>query len=104
VAGRPEGTGRDAAAALLDLAWSSVAALAVAPLQDVLNLGTDTRMNRPGTANGNWRWRAPADLLSAPALESLRALTEDSCRSAAVQPISARQTLREQPAAADRPA
>ena len=107
VAGRPEGTdgtGRDAAAALLDLAWSSVAALAVAPLQDVPNLGTDARMNQPGTANGNWRWRAPADLLSAPALESLRAMTQDSCRSAAVQPVSARQALSEQPAAADRSA
>jgi 4-alpha-glucanotransferase len=102
VARRPEGTGRDAAAALLDLAWSSVAALAMAPLQDVLNLGTEARMNQPGTATGNWRWRAPADLLSAPALESLRALTQDSRRSAAVQPISARQVLSEQPTVADR--
>ena len=39
VARRAEATGTDAAAALLDLAWSSVAALAVAPVQDVLNLG-----------------------------------------------------------------
>jgi 4-alpha-glucanotransferase len=83
VAGRPEGTGRDAAAALLELAWSSVAALAVAPLQDVLNMGPDARMNQPGTAHGNWRWRASADLLSTPALESLRALTQASGRSAA---------------------
>jgi 4-alpha-glucanotransferase len=107
VAGRPEGTigtGRDAAAALLDLAWSSVAALAVAPLQDVLNLGTDARMNRPGTASGNWRWRAPADLLFAPAFESLRTLTQYSCRCAAERPVSARQGLSEQPAAADRSA
>jgi 4-alpha-glucanotransferase len=102
MAGRPEGTGRDAAVALLDLAWWSVAALAVAPLQDVLTLGADARMNQPGTAHGNWRWRAPADLLSAPALESLRTLTQASCRSAAVQPVSARRGLTEQPAAADR--
>jgi 4-alpha-glucanotransferase len=104
VAGRPEGTGRDAAAALLDLAWSSVAALAVAPVQDVLNLGTDARMNQPGTARGNWRWRAPANLLAAPALESLRALTRACSRSAGVQPVSARRPSNEQPAAADRSA
>jgi 4-alpha-glucanotransferase len=104
VARRAEGTDRDAAAALLDLAWSSVAALAVAPVQDVLNLGTDARMNQPGTAHGNWRWRAPANLLSEPALESLRALTQARCRSAAVQPVSARRAPSEQPAAADRSA
>ena len=104
VAGRPEGTGRDAAATLLELAWSSVAALAVAPAQDVLNLGTDARMNQPGTAYGNWRWRAPADLLSAPALESLRALTEASSRSAAVHPVSARRAPSEQSAMGHRSA
>jgi 4-alpha-glucanotransferase len=99
---RPEGTNADAAAALLELAWSSVAALAVAPLQDVLNLGKDARMNQPGTAHGNWQWRAPADLLSAPALESLRTLTQASCRTAAVQPVSARRGPTEQPASANR--
>jgi 4-alpha-glucanotransferase len=73
-------------------------------VRDVLNLGTDARMNQPGTAHGNWRWRAPADLLSAPALESLRVLTQASCRSAAVQPVSARRASSEQSAAADRSA
>jgi 4-alpha-glucanotransferase len=89
VARRPPGTSADATAAMLQLAWSSVAALAMAPLQDVLNLGTDARMNQPGTAQGNWRWRAPADLLSSPALEPLCALTEASCRSAGVEPARA---------------
>ena len=42
---------------LIRLAWSSVAVLAVAPLQDVLELGTEGRMNVPGVADGNWRWR-----------------------------------------------
>src|SRR6266478_5855887 len=42
---RPAGEGSEAAAALLRLAWSSVAALALAPLQDLLNLGADARMN-----------------------------------------------------------
>lgn len=39
------------------LAFASVADLALAPLQDVLGLGTGARMNIPGKAAGNWRWR-----------------------------------------------
>jgi 4-alpha-glucanotransferase len=70
----------DAAPALLGLAWSSVAALAIAPLQDVLNLGKDARMNQPGSAQGNWRWRYTDDMLSASAFESLRDLTHASAR------------------------
>ncbi|HEU5424545.1 MAG TPA: 4-alpha-glucanotransferase, partial [Nitrolancea sp.] len=47
----------DAAWALLRLAQASVARYAIAPLQDVLSLGGEARMNTPGTAEGNWRWR-----------------------------------------------
>lgn len=36
---------------------SSIADLAIIPLQDVLGLGSEARMNLPGTASGNWRWR-----------------------------------------------
>ena len=79
--GGTDGTSADAAPALLHLAWSSVAALAIAPLQDVLNLGNDARMNRPGRAEGNWRWRSTENLQSAPAFESLRELTRASSRS-----------------------
>src|SRR4029453_6090721 len=46
---RAGGPSADAAPALLGLAWSSVAALAITPLQDVLSLGHEARMNRPGT-------------------------------------------------------
>jgi 4-alpha-glucanotransferase len=60
--------------------WSSPAALAIAPLQDVLNLGKEARMNQPGSAGGNWRWRATAAMLSSPAFESLRELTRASAR------------------------
>jgi 4-alpha-glucanotransferase len=42
--------------ALVELAWSSPAPLAIVPLQDLLELGRDARMNRPGTLRGNWRW------------------------------------------------
>jgi len=34
-----------------------VADTAMVPVQDLLGLGSDARMNRPGTDSGNWRWR-----------------------------------------------
>ncbi len=43
--------------ALIQAAFSSVANLAVIPLQDILELGSEGRMNVPGTINGNWKWR-----------------------------------------------
>jgi len=44
--------------ALIDLAAASVAKLAIIPMQDVLGLGADARMNRPGTSDEtNWTWR-----------------------------------------------
>jgi len=42
---------------LIRLAYSSVAARAIVPMQDVLGLGPETRMNLPGAADGNWAWR-----------------------------------------------
>lgn len=42
---------------MLKLAWSSVANIAIAPLQDILLLDENARMNIPGVANGNWCWR-----------------------------------------------
>jgi 4-alpha-glucanotransferase len=80
---RAGGTGADAAPALLRLAWSSAAALAIAPLQDVLNLGREARMNVPGRTGSNWRWRCTDDMLSASAFQSLRELTQASSRSGA---------------------
>jgi 4-alpha-glucanotransferase len=77
---RRENRSSDAAPALTELAWSSKAALAIAPLQDVLNLGAEARMNVPGRTAGNWRWRCPEALLSAPAIEWLRALTKTANR------------------------
>lgn len=43
--------------ALVDLAWSSPAPLSIVPLQDLLGLGSEARMNHPGTVGGNWQWR-----------------------------------------------
>lgn len=46
------------------LAFSSVAGLAIVPLQDVLGFGNDCRMNRPSTTNGNWVWRCAPRFLT----------------------------------------
>ncbi len=77
---RAPGTSGDAAPALMQLAWSSKAALAIAPLQDLLNLGNEARMNVPGRADQNWRWRCTEALLESPAFEWLRGLTKSSNR------------------------
>jgi 4-alpha-glucanotransferase len=45
-------------------AWGSVAVFAVAPMQDLLGLGTEARMNFPSTLGGNWSWRLFEDQLS----------------------------------------
>jgi 4-alpha-glucanotransferase len=82
--GRPGGEAQEAAWDLIRLAWSSPAALAIAPLQDVLDLGSEARMNVPGRADGNWRWRCTIDMLSGPALHSLGGVTETSHRTVGV--------------------
>jgi len=50
-------TGFDVAWDMIRLAFASVADLAIVPMQDVLRLGTISRMNLPGKADGNWSWR-----------------------------------------------
>jgi 4-alpha-glucanotransferase len=58
------------------MAWASVADYAIAPLQDVLSLGTQARMNLPGYPSGNWRWRFRAELLTDNLLDRLARFTE----------------------------
>src|SRR6185369_3176006 len=70
----------DPGRALMRLAWSSRAALAIAPLQDLLNLGREARMNVPGRAGGNWCWRVTDDLLVDEPFAWLRGLTDNSKR------------------------
>lgn len=71
----------EAAHTLIELAWSSVAALAMTPLPDLVNLGKEARMNTPGHPEGNWRWRCTEDMLSDTAFEWLRELTKSTSRS-----------------------
>jgi 4-alpha-glucanotransferase len=51
-------------AAMIDVVLHSRAALAMLPLQDVLQLGSQARMNTPGTEHGNWTWRFEWDALA----------------------------------------
>ena len=68
--------GTDVAWDLIRLAWSSVADLAVAPLQDVLSLGSEARMNLPGRAAGNWAWRFRAGVVTPALVARLVEMTE----------------------------
>ena len=65
---------------LIERAWSSRAALAIAPLQDVLALGNEARMNLPGTEGGNWHWRYSAGELTDAHAARLRELTARASR------------------------
>ncbi len=76
----PDGNSREVAWNLIRLAWSSRAALAITPLQDLLNLGAEGRMNVPGHAEGNWNWRCSEELLSTADFDALRDLTSSSNR------------------------
>jgi 4-alpha-glucanotransferase len=67
--------GRDLPWTLVRTLHASVAALAVTPLQDLLGLGSEARMNLPATASGNWRWRAREEDLSPALAGRVRALT-----------------------------
>jgi 4-alpha-glucanotransferase len=49
---------------LIRLAWSSTAVLALAPMQDFLELGNEARMNYPGNPSGNWTWRMSPEALT----------------------------------------
>ena len=61
---------------LVELAMSSRARVAIVPAQDVLGLGSEARMNRPGTVQGNWSWRLRRGELTAEHAARLRALAE----------------------------
>ena len=56
-------------------ALASVADLAIIPLQDVLGLGNDARMNLPNSTTGNWSWRFPANALTDELRDRLKKLT-----------------------------
>jgi 4-alpha-glucanotransferase len=60
---------------MIRLAFSSVADTAIVPLQDILGLDTSARMNMPGRADGNWRWRFQQGQVDRQAHDRLAELT-----------------------------
>lgn len=61
---------------LIRMGMASVAHTFVAPMQDILGFGADTRMNTPGKESGNWGWRFTADWLQHPNHQKLAWLTK----------------------------
>ena len=67
--------------AIIRAALASPAATAIIPAQDLLELGTESRMNLPGIAKGNWQWRLKGGALTQKLAERLGGVTIDSGRS-----------------------
>lgn len=67
--------GHEVSWTLLEGAFRSVAVMAVVPMQDVLNLDTESRMNLPGRAAGNWGWRFTEGQIEPWMAERLREVT-----------------------------
>ena len=57
-------------------AWSSVANMAISPVQDFLGLGSEARINTPGVASGNWQWRLKQGVLTNELAERIAKLTK----------------------------
>jgi 4-alpha-glucanotransferase len=74
--GRPQTIHHD----LTRLAFSSGARMAIAPLQDYLGLGSGARMNTPGTAKNNWRWRVRQRQLGSGLADYVAGMVGNSCR------------------------
>jgi 4-alpha-glucanotransferase len=66
---------------LIEIAYASRAKVAIVPVQDVLDLGSEARMNRPGTIHGNWQWRLEPGQLRDGHAARLRELAAASSRS-----------------------
>ena len=74
------GTAETLAHDMIRLAFSSRATLAMAPMQDYLGLGSQARLNVPGTTLNNWRWRMQAGQLQPALMESVSALVAEAGR------------------------
>lgn len=67
---------RDVHREFIRLAMMSVANMAVIPMQDILGLGEEARMNLPATSHGNWRWRLLSDQITPSLIKEIREMTE----------------------------
>ncbi len=77
---RNEGKRTEVAWIMLELAWNTQAAIAIAPLQDLLALDSRARMNTPGIADGNWAWRCSPEQMQSIPWDRLKQLTTASGR------------------------
>jgi 4-alpha-glucanotransferase len=68
--------GREVQWEMIRAVLASVADTAIVPAQDLLGLGSEARMNRPGTVTDNWRWRLVPGRLSSDTLRPLAVMTE----------------------------
>jgi 4-alpha-glucanotransferase len=68
--------GSDFAWDLIRAVWSSVAVYAITPMQDLLSLGTEARMNYPSRLGGNWEWRMKEEDMNEPLAKRLGELNE----------------------------
>lgn len=62
-------------------AWSSIANISIAQMQDFLNLGNEARINLPSTLGNNWRWRVKKDVLTDQLAEKIHQITRTYGRS-----------------------
>ena len=62
--------------ALIRASLASVADMAIIPLQDVLGLGSEARMNLPARPSGNWRWRFKNSQLTLEIRERLKEMVQ----------------------------
>jgi 4-alpha-glucanotransferase len=65
---------------LIQLATNSVANTVIIPMQDLLGLGADARMNTPGTTNGNWQWRLLPEQITPDLTNRLKSITGEAER------------------------
>lgn len=67
--------GQNISRGMIRICYGSIAAYAICPLQDILALGSEGRMNTPGVASGNWSWRYKADSLTPALARELKELS-----------------------------
>ena len=60
---------------LIRTAYESKADMAIVPIQDILGLGKDARMNTPSTTGANWAWRVDANALTEELAYKLKTLS-----------------------------
>jgi len=68
--------GKDIVWDIIKAAWTSKAVMALVPLQDILSLNSDARMNTPSVASGNWQWRFTFEQLTPEIKSRLKDLTK----------------------------